>query len=244
MYYHFIIIIIQMFYLLFGLIAWVYYGTKLYDKTNKNFDIATLFNSVTHASIVVLSYLIGIPGTVIYYITISYYIIDTCYELISLIPFKSEKPLKFRLYNLGILIHHVLIIYSIKYITDELSGKYIFYAFYLAELSNFPMYAVQYLKKTKYQNQIVVNLLVILEIIAYTYLRLYLCGYQSYLLLFVPGIPITVILTSWAMIIISAFWTYKLVMQIYGNKHKQEVVNEHKQNEEKVGSQKVVSLSQ
>jgi len=207
-----------MMYFLLCFVLWTYYGSKLYDKTNKNFDIATLFNSITHASIVVLSYLIGIPGNVIYYITITYYVIDTCYELIRLIPFKSDKQFKLRLYNLGIFIHHILIIYTIKYIADVSTEKYIFYAFYLAELSNFPMYAVQYLKKTKYSNQIVINLLVILEIIAYIYLRLYLCGYQSYLLLFEPGMPIAVVLTAWAMIIISAIWTYKLVMQIYDRK--------------------------
>lgn len=191
---------------------------------NKNFDIATLLNSVTHASIIILSYLIGIPGTVVYYISITYYITDTCYEIIRLIPFNNNKSMKFRLFNLGIFIHHAVIIYSIKYLSDETTGKAIFYAYYLAELSNFPMYIVHYLKKIKYPNQIVVNLFVLVEVIAYIYLRLYLCGYHAYLLLFDPNMPYTIIITSWIILIISAIWTWKLIQQVYSPKPKPETV--------------------
>lgn len=207
--------IIIMLYFILGLIIWTYYGTKLYYLTDKNFHITSIINSTTHASIIVLSYLIGIPGTIVYYISITYYILDTCYEIIALIPNKYDKPFQFRLYNLGIFIHHIIIIYSIKYIADEITEKSIFYAFYLAELSNFPLYAVQYLKKTKYQNLIIINLVIIIEIIAYLYLRLYLCGYNAYIILFDPKIPYTVIITAWSMLIISAIWTSKLMKQVY-----------------------------
>jgi len=214
-----------MLYFILGLLIWAYYSTKLYYLTDKNFHITSLINSVTHASLIVFSYLIGLPGIVVYYISITYYILDTCYELIDLIPYKPDKPFQFRLYNLGIFIHHIIIIYSIKYIAHEVTEKQIYYAFYLAELSNFPLYAVQYCKKTKYQNHIVINLLVILEIISYLYLRLYLCGYHAYLLLFEQNIPYAVTITAWSMLIISAVWTWKLIMQVYNHKHKQSISN-------------------
>ncbi|ARF12228.1 hypothetical protein Klosneuvirus_4_43 [Klosneuvirus KNV1] len=214
-----------MLYFIFGLIIWAYYGTKIYNLTNKNFHITSIINSTTHASIIVLSYLIGIPGTIVYYISITYYILDTCYELIDLIPDKTNKPIQIRLYNLGIFIHHAIIIYSIKYIANEVTEKTIFYAFYLAELSNFPLYAVQYFKKTKYQNQIIINMFVIIEIISYLYLRLYLCGYHAYLLLFEQNIPYAVTITAWSMLIISAVWTWKLIMQVYNHKSKQSISN-------------------
>lgn len=204
-----------MLYFLLSLICWFYYGQKCYYWTNKNFETSILINSATHASFIVLAYLFDITGTTVYYVSLSYYILDTFYELINLVPLNNNKPIKIRLYNVGIFIHHIVIIYTLKYLTHTSSEKHMMYAFYLAELSNFPMYVVKYLKKNKYHNKIIINLFIVAEIIAYLYLRIYLGGYQAYTLLFEFDIPYTVIIASWLIIIISTVWTYKLIIQLY-----------------------------
>lgn len=202
---------------------WLYYGYRMYYIADKNYDIANIFNSTTHAIIVVGCYIFGIAGSTLYYISITYYLVDTLYEFINLVPQNKNKPIKIGLYNMGILIHHLIIIISINYLYYEETNKRMYYAFYLAELSNFPMYVVKYLKKVGYQNTIIVHAIIIIEIIGYIYLRLYLGGIEAIMLLFEANSPWLIIFASFAMLIISAVWTYKLIRQIIYSSKKIEI---------------------
>lgn len=178
---------------------------------NKKFGKSIIINNVTYSIIVILSYLIGISRNIIYYISITYYIINSCYKMISLIPYKNTKSMQFQVYDIGILLHNIIIIYTIRYITDNMIGALIFYWLYLIEISNLPIYAVQYFIKMKYKNMNVINLLMVFIVSTYIYINLYLCSYLIYLLLLESTTPILIIVVIPLIIIINGISIYKLI---------------------------------
>src|SRR6266446_6716899 len=107
------------------LIGWVYYGSKIYEITNKNFNISRLYNSTTHALLVIICYLFYIPSHTLYYISITYYLIDSIYEIINL----TTQTMKIKAYDCGILVHHIIIILSLKYLQDPLTASFTYYLF-------------------------------------------------------------------------------------------------------------------
>ena len=205
-------VILTYFLQLIFLIGWTYYGNKLYQRTNKNFNISRLCNSATHAILVILCYLFYIPSYMLHYISITYYVIDTLYEIINLFP-QTEKNIK--AYDFGTIAHHIIIVLSLKYLLDPITCSYVYYLFFLSELSNLPMYVVYYLKKTKYENDWVIRSIIILEAVGYIVLRLILGTKQVYELFFIPSIPMPMIISAISILVISAIWTRKLVTQVF-----------------------------
>jgi hypothetical protein len=197
------------------LITWVFAGITIYYLTNNNFAIGRNYNSAAHASLVILTYLLSIPGYGLYYVSMTYYIIDTVYELIYLIFLNKKTEMK--LFDCGLLTHHLVVLLSLKYLYDPLTGHYVHYLFYLSELSNIPMYVIYHLRKIKYTNTYVIKSLVLLETLGYAILRLFLASKEIYNLLFIAEIPRTMIISAISIVMISAFWTWKLVRQLIKN---------------------------
>src|SRR5436309_1869095 len=109
---------------------WVYITSVLYNYNNFNLRIAKNQISALHATIVIISFILNVPGTYVYYITFSYFILDSIFHIYY---FRN-------LFNLGIIIHHIITIGSLYYLLDPKISRFIFYPFFLNELSNIPMY--------------------------------------------------------------------------------------------------------
>lgn len=194
---------------------WYQIGNYLYDNAiNKNFKISRTYVSAIHAMTVIFSYLLGIPGYILLHLSITYYIVDTTYELINLlIPEKPNRKIK--IYDLGMLLHHVISIITLTYFTDPKVEYYVFRAFYLAEVSNLPMYVVYQLKANGYKNNYVLKTIIAIEALAYIVLRLIIGGRITYEMWFENEIPLFIFISATLMLIISAVWTSKLVKQLF-----------------------------
>lgn len=113
--------------------------------------------SATHASIVVLAYLLNIPGHTVFYVSCGYYILDGSMEVGDFITNR-------RLQNCLMIFHHIISVYGLSYLFVSELYHHIYYAFFLIEVSNFPIYIVYYLKTIRYPNQCVIMLAILLEI--------------------------------------------------------------------------------
>lgn len=168
--------------------------------------VRNFFNAL-HALCVVVCYFSGIQGSTLVYISMSYFLCDTVYEL-SLIP-KT-------FYDFGITIHHVFSMLSLLYLWKEDSVAVIVYYFYfLLELSNIPMYLVYYLKQIKYNNTSILRLLLIIETIFYIYMRLYLGVYRVYEYFQESDSSFIIKVYMIIFVTLSAMWSVKLLGQIF-----------------------------
>jgi hypothetical protein len=201
----------------FPVLSYIWYqiGNYLCETlTNKNFKVSRTYVSVIHAMTVILSYLLGIPGYILLHLSITYYIVDTMYELMNLlVPEKENRKIK--IYDLGMLLHHVISMITLTYFVDQKVEYYVFRAFYLAEISNLPMYVVYQLKANGYKNNYVLKTIIAIEALAYIVLRLVIGGKITYDMFFENDIPSFVFISAILMLIISAVWTNKLVKQLF-----------------------------
>jgi hypothetical protein len=168
--------------------------------------------SVVHASSVIIAYLIGVPGYILYYWSITYYMMDTLYELVDLVKVNRSIAL----YDFGMLVHHVVSMIVLEYLWHHHTQKHMYYAFYLAELSNLPMYLVYHLKNSGFKNKYLMKGLIFIEAIAFIGLRLILGGMLSFELMWMQHIPVFMKVASVILLIISLVWTNKLIRQVLG----------------------------
>lgn len=195
----------------FLLFIWYQIGDYLYYNINKkNFKLSRMHVSAIHATSVILSYLIGISGHLLMYWSTAYYVIDTIYEFINL--YKPEK--KINLYEFGIVIHHFISMFILSYIPHPNIGYHVYKSFFLAEVSNLPMYTVYHLQKVGYTNNYILKPTIFIEAMAFIICRLIICGQIAYEMFFRPDVPWSVWLASIGILIISAVWVGKLFKQI------------------------------
>lgn len=192
---------------IWGCIGNYYY----YNIYNKNFKLSRMSVSATHAVTVILSYVIGIPGNILMHVSISYYLIDTVYELMN----SLEQNKKIKIYDLGIVLHHVVSIVALTYFTYLKTEYYLYKAFYLAEISNLPMYLVYHLQKINYANNYVLKPLIAVEALGFIILRLIMGGSIFYEMLFENEIAGIIYILSIIMLIISVVWSQKLIVQLF-----------------------------
>jgi hypothetical protein len=167
--------------------------------------VRNFFNAL-HAIIVVFSYLTKVSGVTLVYISLSYFIADTLYEL-------SLKPSK--IYDFGITLHHFFSMLSLIYLReDDPLGQMVYYLYFSLELSNLPMYVVYYLKQIKYCNTSVFRLLLMFETIFYIYMRLYLGGSRVYEYFQEPEGSLIIKTYMVIFVTLSAIWSIKLLSQI------------------------------
>lgn len=169
-----------------------------------NIKLRRMNVSVVHAVIVILSYLFGIPGYILAFISIGYYVTDTIYEFIRL---------KLSIFRLSMIHYHLVTIVGLTYFDETSITNYIYYAFYLAEISNLPLYLAYQLKKMNYQQK-VIDFVIFVEILGYVVLRLCLYTEIAYRMMLDVRVPVAINVASVLMIIISAVWTYSLVTKL------------------------------
>lgn len=178
--------------------------TGLFNYFIKDFKVTRMLISTFHALSIILSYNMNYQGSMLTDWSITYYLMDMFYELQD----------QFRLFKLGIILHHILAIINVSYLNDKVVEHYIFYIFYIAEISNMPMYLWYYLSHTGYSNHPILNYIILSEIIFYIILRLGIGTYMSYQYFFIPEMPILINISSVIMLIISMIWTIKLIKQL------------------------------
>ncbi|ARF09949.1 hypothetical protein Indivirus_6_15 [Indivirus ILV1] len=189
---------------------WYFIGNLTYFLCNDDFKIARNITSALHALSVVFFYQFNFSVFPVFYISRGYYVIDSMYEMASL---KSASSLK--LYQLGMLVHHVATILVLYYLIDPLLTNYIYYTYFLAEVSNLPMYIMRHFNSINITNKYVIMLLLVSEFIAYSILRMTMCLpiiYEAYFDHYVPNLFRVLMAIMYT---ISGFWTYKLFTQIY-----------------------------
>lgn len=191
------------------LITWSLLNYIIYKINNNNFKQSRMQVSFLHAITVMISYLSNISGELLYYWSLVYYIIDGIPELVIILQ-KREISL----FNFGIIFHHIITIKMLDYLTYLETVKYMYYAFFLAEISNIPMYIVYQLKSINYANKLVLKVLIFIEFITYLIARLIIGSYYLYIMWFDINVPWLMYISSWILLGISIIWTIKLIKQL------------------------------
>ena len=203
-------------FLTFPVLVFIWYQIQnyLYNTiAHKTFKISRNFVSAIHATTVIFSYLVGIPGYILLHLSITYYIMDSMYELMNLLW--PEKPnRKITIYDLGMLLHHVICITVLTQFTHPTVEYHVFRAFFLSEVSNMPMYLVYHLKGVKYMNTNMIKFIIAIEALGYIVLRLIIGGKITYDMWFEKDISSFVFTSAILILIISAVWTNKLIRQL------------------------------
>lgn len=195
-------------------LLWYYIGNFFYYLYNHDFKISRNIASFIHASSVILFYNLNINynALILYYISRGYYLIDTLYELVT---YKTASTIS--VYQLGMLLHHVVTLFSIEYLLYPNSVKYVFYCYYLAELSNLPMYLMRHLNSLKVTNKYLLGLILVSEFVSYIVLRMIMCIPIMYKVYYDSNIDNTLKSMTIIMYCISGYWSYKLFGQIHKN---------------------------
>ena len=111
-------------------------------------------------------------------------------------------------------IHHIISCYILSNLLDPNIEEYILYSFFTIEVSNYPIYLVYHLKSIKFNNEIVIRLLIICEALSFLYFRMFLCGVSIYNSIMSGIIPYSVILCGISIYIMSGVWLYGMILQI------------------------------
>ena len=172
-----------------------------------NFKITRNYISIIHATTILLFFTFKLSASYLFYITFGYYTFDCLLEVYGL--FKTR-----RLYNLGMILHHIISCYTLSYLLDPIVEEYLLYSFFTIEVSNYPVYLVYHLKSIKYNNKIVIKLLIILEALSFLYFRMFLCGISIYDCIMSGVVPYLPIICGVAIYIMSAMWLYGMILQI------------------------------
>lgn len=187
------------------IITFVFWATSTLHFNKYGFKIARNCTSTIHAAFVLIFFTFGISPMDMLYVTTGYYLFDCIIESIELIKHH-------RLYNFGMVLHHAVSMYVLSYLQDPTLCEYIYYSFFIIEVSNFPVYLVYYLKSIKYGNEILIRLLILLEITSFTICRIMIYG--TMLLHGIKmGIPFAPLLCGALIYIMSVIWLYGMVLQ-------------------------------
>jgi hypothetical protein len=195
-----------LFLVLWGLCANVYYYL-----CGNNFKVSRMFVSATHATSVILAYYMNIPGYYLYYFSVSYYLVDTFFELTNiLLPENGHKNIK--LFDCGIVLHHFVTMSGLVYLWYPETQNHMYYAFCMSEISNLPMYVVYYMKHKKIDEEIT-RKAIICEAIAYVFIRLILGSKMVCELWYNDNIPSLMTFSAIIILVLSYVWTAKVISQ-------------------------------
>ena len=198
----------QVILLLVCMSLWALELNLLYIICNYNRKIARNLVSATHAILVILCYTLNVTAKNMFYVSYGYYLMDLCIELHYLL-FHNNKITS----SLALIIHHIISCYILCYLNGNYVPKYLYYSFFIIELSNIPIYIVYHLRRIKYNNKTILKCLLYLEAVSFIFFRLILCGiniHNSY-----KYIPNDVLISALSIYLISIIWTYALFVQIY-----------------------------
>lgn len=187
------------------IISFIFWAITTVYFNKYGFKLARNCTSTLHATFVLIFYTIEIAPIDMLYVTTGYYLFDCIIESIELVKHN-------RLYNFGMVLHHTVSMYVLSYLQDPTLCEYIYYSFVIIEVSNFPVYLVYYLKSIKYDNELVMRLLILLEITSFAICRIILYG-----AMLLHGIKIGVsfgpLLCGILLYIMSVIWIYGMILQ-------------------------------
>ncbi len=209
--------------------TWYLIGNTVYYYNNDDFKIARNITSSLHALSVILFYQFSLSVLPLFYLSRGYYLMDTLYELVSL---KSASSIK--LFHLGMLLHHIVTILSLYYLINPATTFYLYYSYFLAELSNLPMYVMRHLHSINITNKYIVTPILLMEFLAYIIFRMIMCVPIMYAVFLDTNVPIQLKSMTFLMYGLSGFWTYKLFGQIH---HK--LMTSHKKVDSPIELQKI-----
>lgn len=192
-------------------LIWYYIGDIIYYFYNRDFKVARNITSAIHALTVIMAFTLNFNFSplLLYYSSRGYYIIDTLYEITT---FKTAMSMS--LYQIGMLLHHGVTLITLNYLLDPRSVNYIFYCYFLAEVSNVPMYIMRHLHSKNIQNKYIMKFILFLEFAAYFVLRMIMCIPIMYSVF--NDSKAENVLKSMTVIMysISGYWTSKLFGQL------------------------------
>jgi hypothetical protein len=168
-------------------------------------DITRNYLSAIHATSVILFYLSSMNILYLYYISMGYYLADIIHEITTI-----QKTIT--LYQVGVIVHHAIVILSLHTLFDIYNAPYYYKAFFLAEISNFPLYVHGHLMLINYPNRTVINIMLVIQILAYTILRLYLWYPIIYNIYMSNNFHYHLMLSVGIIYFISIVWIYKLLI--------------------------------
>lgn len=148
-------------------IGWILLAILFY-KISPNFIIAKNWVSLVHALTVVIFYLMSMDETILFYISCTYYLLDTFYTVYYYVG----------IFDFGLILHHIFTIGAITYMKDEEVSGYVRFIFFVAELSNLPMYFAEYFEMIGNKRQ--AYNFILIEVIIYVILRLIFGLYVMY----------------------------------------------------------------
>ncbi len=189
-----------------SIIVWALLTYFIY-RNGVNFKITRNYTSIIHATTILLFFTFNLSSSYLFPVTFGYYIFDGLLEVYGLIKTR-------RLYNLGMIFHHIISCYILSYLLDPVVEDYLRYSFFTIEVSNYPIYLVYHLKSIKYNNEIVIRLLIICEALSFLFFRMFLCGISIYDSIMSGLLPYPPIICGVAIYTMSAVWLYGMILQI------------------------------
>ena len=192
-------------YFIIGSLLWALTTFLIYIKNKREFKITRNLVSTTHACGVIISSYLNLDNHYLYYWSVCYYITDAMYEIYTIR----------KIYNLGMLLHHIVTIGVLNYLLNPITMSYMRTAFLLSEISNLPMYLVYHLKSNKFEQNIMLRLLIFVEAMGFLFLRLFWGGFILYEIIFINPLPIPMCISGTFILIISLLWTIKLIKQVF-----------------------------
>lgn len=152
-------------YITYTLVWWAFFSCYCYATSN--LKLAINFQSLTHASLVILAYLVEGNPAMLYYLSAVYYVVDTIFTMLTIQNW----------YGAGLVVHHVLTIWCLQYMRDGSDVAMTMYTiFFLAELSNLPMYYVEHLRISRCDNRQRILSGVAIQLVTTVVIRLILGG--------------------------------------------------------------------
>lgn len=191
---------------------WWWCVNYLISRKSSESKVTRNLVSSVHAVAVISTFLANYFGRIttteslnfLYVSSMGYYLSDTLNEA-------KELCKGFRLYQLGMMAHHIITISALGYLFDPVASNYLYMSFFLAEVSNLPLYLMYHYHK-RLTNHHIVFAIVFTEFLGYLVLRMIIC-----LIIIVDSFCVD---TSYAframavsMYLISGIWAYKLFCQ-------------------------------
>ncbi len=147
-----------------GVSFWITLFFILFKLNGSNLKVTRNLISSVQCFGVIISYLTSFSPFMLYYWSVTYYILDLGVEI---------NQMK-KLYNFGMIFHHLITIFVLRYLQKEETQLIVFNSFFLVEFSNIFLYLVYHLRLVKYSRLGVMSVLVLFEIIFYGFFRLIL----------------------------------------------------------------------
>jgi len=173
-------------------------------------DVTRNFLSAVHATAVVTSYLIRPNVEYLYYTSMGYYIADCMHELIGIF---GPQNTTLALSQFGIVLHHIIMLFGLGTLFDPANIQYFYRAYYLAEISNYPLYIRFHLRNINYTNPVVVTTVVFFQALAYIVLRLWLCGVIMLDMIANDAMNTPLYIMTGMLYLMSTVWAYKISRQ-------------------------------